>query len=210
MEFKEYHKIPSAYKLDAAAKKYTREFSSKELEYLSDCIWMWTEKIDGTNIRVCWDGHKVGLRGRTDRAQMSKELLDLLNRLFGGPEMEIKFEEIFQDKPAMLVGEAFGPGIQSGGGYGPELQFRLFDVKVGGFWLERPAQKDIAEKLNIRCVPLVGYGRIEFASEYLADQEKTTIEGGTAPIEGLVGVPTVRLNKANGERIIVKIRKEYL
>ena len=38
-----------------------------EFEDLECNDWIWTEKVDGTNIRVHWDGHKVSFGGRTDQ-----------------------------------------------------------------------------------------------------------------------------------------------
>ena len=51
----QYHKIQTVYKRDPATKhKYLLEgeFSTPELEFLANCQWEWTEKIDGTNVRV--------------------------------------------------------------------------------------------------------------------------------------------------------------
>ena len=36
-------------------------FSKPEFEYLAKSIWVGTEKIDGTNIRIGWDGEKAEL-----------------------------------------------------------------------------------------------------------------------------------------------------
>jgi len=43
-------------------------WSRPEIGYLADFEWHFTEKVDGTNIRVHWDGHKVEFGGRTERA----------------------------------------------------------------------------------------------------------------------------------------------
>ena len=57
----EYTKIPNIFKREEFGKNRLIEgdFSSDELEYLADNLWVWTEKVDGTNIRVIWDGHSV-------------------------------------------------------------------------------------------------------------------------------------------------------
>ena len=34
------------------------KFRNECVEYLKDNDWIFTEKIDGTNVRVHWDGHK--------------------------------------------------------------------------------------------------------------------------------------------------------
>ena len=35
------------------------DFRNETVEYLKDNKWVFTHKIDGTNVRVFWDGHKV-------------------------------------------------------------------------------------------------------------------------------------------------------
>ena len=64
---------------------------------MKNCDWEFTEKVDGTNIRVHWDGHTVEFGGRTDKAQIPKPLLERLETLFGGYENEQIFEQKFAD-----------------------------------------------------------------------------------------------------------------
>ena len=61
-------------------------------------IWEWTEKVDGTNIRLIWDGHNVSFAGRTDKAQIPDHLLEKLEQLFGGINKEVIFEQNFGEK----------------------------------------------------------------------------------------------------------------
>ncbi len=64
---KEYHKIDSLFERDAGTKKLlVGQFKDLTIEYLKDCVWQFTEKVDGTNIRIFWDGHRVSFGGRTD------------------------------------------------------------------------------------------------------------------------------------------------
>ena len=58
---KEYHKIYTIFKRNPKTKYKTLlegKYSLPEFEYLKDCIWVFTEKIDGTNIRVIWKMEK--------------------------------------------------------------------------------------------------------------------------------------------------------
>ncbi len=63
--------------------------------------------------------------------------------------------------PITLYGEGYGGGIQKGGGEytsktkGGAVSFRLFDVLVGENWLRRSDVEDVAEKLGIKCAPLI-------------------------------------------------------
>ena len=53
-----YPKIQSIYKRDPdnQYKTFTTEYATPEIGYLADCEWEFTEKVDGTNIRIGWDG----------------------------------------------------------------------------------------------------------------------------------------------------------
>jgi hypothetical protein len=104
----EYTKIPNIFKREEYGnnKLIEGEFSTPELKYLANAEWVWTEKVDGTNIRVMWDGHSVTFGGRTDKAQIPTHLVNKLNELFGGTNKEEIFEQHFGDVPVILFGEA--------------------------------------------------------------------------------------------------------
>ncbi|NIX57649.1 MAG: hypothetical protein GWN14_17430 [candidate division Zixibacteria bacterium] len=134
---KEYHKITTVFERDPETKFKTLldgKFAKPEFEYLAENQWRFSEKVDGTNIRVMWDGEKVTFGGRTDRAQIYAPLIEKLQSYFYAGAMA----EVF-DCPACLYGEGYGAKIQKGGGnYNPDdVDFALFDVLVGNTWLER-------------------------------------------------------------------------
>lgn len=72
----EYTKIPNIFKREMYGKNklIEGEYSTPELEYLSDALWEFTEKVDGTNIRIVWDGYRVSFAGRTDKEVSEYEL----------------------------------------------------------------------------------------------------------------------------------------
>ena len=60
----EYPKIESLYKRNEKTHKFAiGEFRIPEFQYLYSLPWRWTEKIDGTNIRIEWTGEKVDIGG---------------------------------------------------------------------------------------------------------------------------------------------------
>lgn len=63
----EYTKINTIFERDMEGSKKLIEgkFRDEAVEYLKDNTWVFTEKIDGTNIGVVWDGHTVTFQGRT-------------------------------------------------------------------------------------------------------------------------------------------------
>ena len=90
---KEYEKIETLYVRDDNTKKLLEgSFRNETVELLKNIQWEFTEKIDGTNIRIYWDGHKVQYFGRTDKAQIPSMLMNRLVELFGGNVNEEMFE----------------------------------------------------------------------------------------------------------------------
>ena len=57
-------------------------WSKPEFDYLRDNKWIFTEKVDGTNIRIHWDGEKVLMFGKTDNSQIPVPLIHYLQAAF--------------------------------------------------------------------------------------------------------------------------------
>lgn len=202
----EYHKIPTVWKRDPETKFKTLipgAWATPELEVLRDIHWIAEEKVDGTNIRVIWDGHRVSFAGRTDRAQIPSHLMTELQAAFPEGAME----EQFRDSPTVLYGEGYGAKIQKGGGdYNPDgCAFILFDVRVGEWWLRREDVGAVAEGLSISTVP-VPYPCLTL-SQAVEECRKgfPSAMRGTPP-EGLVLRPAVDLFDRRGNRIIAKVK----
>ena len=205
---KEYNKIDALYKRDEVTKKVIPQYRNEEYQLLERASWDFTEKVDGTNIRIHWDGHNVEFGGRTDNAQIPVPLVNKLNELFGGPANEQLFEQKFGDANVILFGEGYGPKIQNGGQYRDDVSFILFDVQIGDWYLKRPDVEDIAKYFNIDVVPIVLEGTLLDAVEYIKGHPKSTIAKNGAFMEGVVGRPVVELRDRRGKRIIVKIKWE--
>lgn len=201
----EYTKIPNIYKRETYGKNRLMEgvFSSHELEMLQDIQWCWTEKVDGTNIRVIWDGYRVSFAGRTDKAQIPSHLLARLEELFGGTDKEEIFEQTFGNKEVILFGEGFGEKIQKGGELYGKTDFILFDVWIG-MWLEQGSVSDIAAAFGIKAVPTVGFGTLDKAVEFIKQHPMSQLRD--AEMEGIVCRPVFELADRIGNRIIVKIK----
>ena len=206
---KEYHKINTIYKRDMGSPKKNLiigEWATPEFEYLQDNLWEFTEKIDGTNIRVGWDGESVEFRGRTDRAVIPPHLLSSLETLF----TPAVFKRTFTSDNAhiCLYGEGYGRKIQKGSRYMPDkTSFILFDIRVGEWWLKREALVGIAESLGVPLVPLVLEGTLHDAVQLVKDGYVSTIaEDRTYIAEGVVGKPVCDLHDRGGRRIVAKIK----
>lgn len=204
---KEYHKIQTLYLRDPATNHKTLlegEFARPEFAYLARSPWVFTEKVDGTNIRVGWDGKLVAYGGRTDDAQVPSPLFAALLATFSADALAA----VFGDAPATLYGEGYGPKIQKGGGrYRNDPGFILFDVVVGDTWLERHNVEDIAGKLGIPAVPVIGEGTVYDAVDRVRSGFMTAVAADhTLPPEGIVFRPKVELFDRRGQRVISKLK----
>ena len=161
----EYHKIETLYERDDKTHKLKPELILKNRVYGIIKSWIWTEKIDGTNIRCIWNrwlaqcGHTVGSRDqnfcqecgqkiakvreegrvrfgvKTDNAQIHGDLVKHLYETITPAKLSTSFPEDVGD--VVLYGEGYGAGIQEGGTDSPTKRFILFDVLVGGWLAER-------------------------------------------------------------------------
>lgn len=202
----EYVKIPNIFKRETFGKNklIEGEYSSKELEYLKDAMWEFEEKLDGTNIRICWDGYRVEFRGRTDKAQIPAHLLARLEEIFGGESKEELFEQTFGKKEVIMFGEGYGKKIQKGGELYGDVNFRLFDVLVDGYWLLQDNVDCIAEIFEIETAPFMFRGTLEQGVQFIKTHPKSLLRD--AEMEGIVGRPMVQMFSRTGERIMVKIK----
>lgn len=202
----EYHKIQTVFKRDPETKHKALlegEYSLPEFEYLANNKWAFTEKVDGTNIRVYFKNGKITFGGRTDRAQIPATLVERLNDRFLW-QAERAFKK-FGDTDVCLYGEGYGAKIQKGGeNYRPDQDFVLFDVKVGDWWLNRIDVEDFADFLELHVVPVVGQGTLPEMVQHAKDGIRST--WGDFQAEGYVARPVTELKTRGGQRIITKIK----
>lgn len=187
------------------------QWALPEFELLKDIEWVWTEKIDGTNIRIIWDGFNVRFGGKTDVAQIPTFLLKVLQDTFTPEKMTAQFGKGFTEQDekieVCLYGEGYGAKIQSGSYLTDRTDFILFDCRVQNWWLTRESIEDIATKLSIGIVPIIGTGTLLQAVEYCKNGYKSTIaENKNYDAEGLIMKPKVELFNRQGYRILSKIK----
>lgn len=203
----EYNKIETVYERDTNGSKRLIEghFRNETVKYLANNCWEFTEKIDGTNIRVYWDGHKITFGGRTERANIPTHLFKKLQDIFLTNEVEELFEQKFGEKEVILFGEGYGVKIQGVGGlYRSDVGFILFDVMIGENYQPRSTVEDVATCFGLEIVPIILRGTIEDAIQFVKTHPTSTI--GSAPMEGVVGRPMVEMRDRCGKRVIVKIK----
>jgi hypothetical protein len=175
-----------------------------EFEYLKDNDWIFTEKVDGTNIRIMYHLEKVFIGARTDNGSIPIFLLNALQSIFTEDKMRTVFP--VPTDSICLYGEGYGNRIQKNGHlYRPDNGFVLFDIRIGKWWLKRETVEDIGSKLNIDVVPIITEGTL-ITGVNLIRKNWFTSTWGNFPLEGFVAKPKIDLLFRNGHRIITKIK----
>lgn len=201
----EYHKIQTVYLRDPENNFKTLlegQFALPEFEYLKNTLWTCTEKVDGTNIRIMWDGKEIKIGGKTDQAQIP---VFLYNKL-ADYDITGLMKSTFKEASVCLYGEGYGAKIQKGGGnyISDGVDFCLFDVKVGDWWLKREDVEDVAKKFDIGFAPVIGNWVLSEMVNECKDGFKS--QWGDFQAEGIVARPEIELFSRNGNRIITKIK----
>jgi hypothetical protein len=223
----EYPKIDTLYDRDGKRFVNVKRLSLRRPEFGMIKRWSLTEKIHGMNTRITlFDNGEVVYGGKTDEAQMPSELLEYLKKIFTSEKMKSVFwlPNRRIPKSATIYGEGYGPGIVPGSGiYRSDVAFRLFDCLIidedNNWWLERYSLEDIARKLGIKCVPLLGVinflpHSVEEIRQIFIDHRNRMViveDGGQVEFasegEGVVAktYPELLFNR-KGERIIWKLK----
>lgn len=200
---KEYQKIQSLFKRDKTKKLIIGEYTNDEFKYLENNIWVFTEKINGTNICIKWDGSQIRF-GNLDQ-QIPAKLINYCMDTFH-PD---KFKEVFDLTEGIveLYFEGYGKGIQEpdGSKYNPEgNSLILFDININGVWLTYNSCLDICGKLGFDIVPIVCHGTLLELVDIVKQGFKSS--RGNLISEGIVARPQISLYTKKGERIITKLK----
>jgi len=206
----EYHKIETLYVRDEKTHRLVEPLTLKNRIYGCLKTWHWTEKIDGTNIRLIWKDGTLTIGGRTDNAQIHADLIKWIYAHVTPDALAATFAD---SSHVVLYGEGYGAGIQKGGGnYSPEKKLILFDVRVfdehgNGWWLADENVRDIGAKLGLEVVASFGEMTLEEATEWVRKgiQSQHAVVNGTMA-EGLIGRPVEALFDKKGHRLIVKLK----
>src|SRR5271157_4297843 len=175
----EYGKIETLYERNEKFKVNVGVLKNRTYSLLKS--WLWTEKVDGTNMRIIWQNKKLSFGGKTDAAQIPCDLIKWAYNTIASKKME----SIFPDTDAVIYGEGYGAGIQKGGGdYSPVKKIIVFDVCVitpptdfvagvtapdGKWWLDYKNVLDVSGKLGLAVVPSFGEMTLGQATEIVRE-----------------------------------------
>ena len=209
----EYHKIETLYERDETTHRLKHPLVLKNRVYGLVNPWVFTEKIDGTNIRCIWRDGILTFAGKTDAAQMHPDLVRWLHTHLTPDLMRAAFPTQEDACPVVLYGEGYGAGIQKGGGdYSPEKRLILFDVAVYAspdgpvWWLSDENVRDVGAKLSLDVVPRIGEMPLAAAAELVRTGFPSLVGTSGRLAEGVVGRPAEALFDKKGHRLIVKLK----
>lgn len=215
---REYPKIDTLYNRDERHFVIAGSLRRREFDIIKG--WTLTEKIHGRNTRVTlFDNGEVEYGGKTDSAEIPPTLLEYLERTFS-PEVlkaALWLPNKTIPKAATIYGEGYGPKMMPGSGiYRKDVSFRLFDCLIegtdGSWWLERSGIEDVARKLGIKSVPIIGY--IEYLPKtaqilhrLLGESVVAREESGTGAVpEGVVAQSDPPVYDKKGNRLMWKLK----
>jgi hypothetical protein len=220
----EYPKIDTLYDRDGSHHVIVGKLRRPEFGNIK--MWYVTEKLNGRNTRVSLvnngaDGI-VDYGGKTDEADMPPELLEYLKETFTLEKMKAAFwmNPLKIPQRVTIYGEGYGHESCAAGSkmYRDNISFRLFDCLVDTWWLKRNDLENVAMKLKIKCVPLLGI--INDLPKSLLDLENiikishvATEENNNfcAMAEGIVAFTDPYLFNRKGERVMWKLKvKDFI
>jgi ATP-dependent RNA circularization protein (DNA/RNA ligase family) len=212
MANKEYHKIETLCKFDQETKKFIpNTFYNPSVEILQNHQWLFTEKVDGTNFRIYWNGHTLSYAGRTDNAIFSKDQIAFIEANLINEAMTNSFETMFREKEVIVYGELYGNKIQKDGHLYTNnngLAFKVFDVCKENQFMPYEHMIHLCKEIGYDVVPLVLTGTIAEGIVFVENNLLSTFSKAT--LEGLVGKPVGNFLDYLGNRIVVKIKRRDL
>ncbi len=192
----------------------------------NDCIRSWTisEKIDGTNIRAIVTLEGIGVRGRTDKADLPPGLASAVLAALPSHERLLEYFTAYRGKelPAewsvTFYGEGYGAGIQKGGCYSAIKKFRVFDLLLGeNWWTSDKEMRRVCDELDIPTVPYLTHRSCYMSDEWSLAACFQKMDGKpistvayldsnnfTQP-EGIVAKPDAALFNHRGDRVMWKL-----
>jgi ATP-dependent RNA circularization protein (DNA/RNA ligase family) len=208
---KKYHKIQSLFERDfdrPNAPLIEGNYVNLEFEYLKNNQWEFTEKIDGVNIRLISENPKYHnihiIKGKQEKSEIPKFLRSKLEEKY----TKINLSNVLNiDKPVCFYGEGYGNRIQKVGKYylKDDVDFIIFDILINDeYFLKREDVVDIANKLNLKTVPVIGYGTLDDMIKKVKNGFNSSF--GDFQAEGIIAKPKIELNNRMNHRIIAKLK----
>ena len=213
--YKRYNKLDADQKELPPGKKWgdfiEGDFSIPEFGYLLDNEWEWTEKLDGTNLRIIYSPEDGGieLRGKKDGSDIPKGIEEWMDGWLESNASAVRMAFGSATTPVYMYLEGVGPKINRGRNpFRSHYEAVLLDVRIDGWWLDRPALKDLANEFNLDRPTSFGIMSLKRAIELISNGPlfESPMGDGGVQMEGIVGTPRYGLWSRNKKRIITKLK----
>lgn len=173
-------------------------------EFVSDRGWVVTKKMDGMSIILAWDGWDFKFHGRSPKTDFNTPQLEYLQGVAGKirPNMVEHFDEI----PVHIYAEFVGPKINGNKhGYG-EYHLFVFDVRIGGFWLDWHNVVDVAQKVELQTVRRIHELERGGLEKIYREVSALARVGTSQYFEGVVCRTDPYFYTAQGDRVMFKLK----
>jgi len=198
-------------------------YKNQDILVFKECYAL--EKIHGTSAHIRFN-REIKILSPTSDVSFSIEVVEHI-QFFSGGENHERFVALFNQDDLLaqfksilpegavdvcVYGEAYGGKCQGmSKTYGKELQFIVFEVKIGHSWLAVPDAEEVAKKLGLEFVP---YEKISCTIEAIdveRDQSSLVAERrgifSSMAREGVVLRPLFEVMKNDGTRVIAKHKR---
>jgi hypothetical protein len=205
----EYPKIDTLFDRDKSTFKVTNRVRRPEFALLRFESLSFTEKIDGTNIRISFGERGPVIGGRTDRANLNPALADAIAELLAsGVESSVRNTMKEREISSVTVyGEGYGANIQNGNLYSETPKFIGFDVLVDNrYWLAPGDCAAFLEKAGIEQVPHIEFSSYDDMTARVNLGFNSALGEGTKPVEGVIAKPLYNLFDQRGRRVMWKLK----
>lgn len=199
-----YHKIENLYKRDPNTFKYdVTKINRPEFELLG--LWDVSEKVDGMSVHIelpgpIHSGAPFYVYGRSSNTQFHQKWLDVMNPL--GHSLTDK--GLNADSTCRIYGELYGPGINSGGGYGGGIRFAAFDISFGTVFVNPQVFHELCQQNDIPTVPRFGHMWFDEIDKLVQEGFQSKVTGARVQAEGIIAKSPVELRNNAGKRLMFK------
>lgn len=195
-------KTKTLFQRDDKFKVITGQLTDERFGYIDK--WLLTEKMDGTSVIISTKDRTWSYHGRTAKSQFTPAMAEFLDYQSQSAANNLWHSIIPQ---ADIYAELFGEGIQ-GNPHGMKgMHLRVFDVRIGDFWLDYENMCDVSDKAGLNTVAYLGTVSVSDAVGFVKERQRP-VTGFTDYVEGVVARTPKYLYDNQGTRLVWKLKRK--